>query len=111
MPWSPLPTADGSGGPAPAALSGLLDTVLAGFGAPSVDAVVVIHERWAEVVGAEVAPHARALGIEDGTLRIGVESSAWASHLRWSEAEVLARLEVLLGAPEVTSVTVRVVRA
>lgn len=110
MPWSPLPTADGSDGPGPAALSGLLDTVLAGLGGPSVDAVVVVHERWAEVVGEEVAAHARPLGIEGGTLRIGVESSAWASHLRWSETEILARLRALLGDDEVTAVTVRVVR-
>lgn len=110
MPWSPLPTRDGSGGPEPTPLSGVLDAVMAGLGGPSVEAIVVVHERWDEVVGPEVAPHAKPLGIHGGTLQIGVESPGWASHLRWSEAEILARLDHLIGADQVTAVAVRVTR-
>lgn len=70
----------------------LLDAVMSGLGGPSVSAIVTIHERWSEVVGAEVADHARPLGVDGGRLKIGVDSPTWASHLRWSEAEILARL-------------------
>ncbi len=110
MPWSPLPTRDGRGGPGPSPLAGSLDAVMAGLGGPSVETIVVVHERWDEVVGAEVAPHAKPLGIDHGRLKIGVDSAGWASHLRWSEAEILARLAALVGANEVTSVTIRVSR-
>lgn len=110
MPWSPLPTRDGDAGPGPAPLSGVLDAVLAGLGGPSVQAIVVVHERWTEVVGAEVAPHARPVTIEDRQLQIGVDGPAWASHLRWSEGEILTRLATLIGPGEVTSVSVRVSR-
>ncbi|MBX3284911.1 MAG: DUF721 domain-containing protein [Acidimicrobiales bacterium] len=108
MPWSPLPTSDARGGSEPAPLAGALDAVLASLGAPSRDAIVVVHERWAEVVGPEVAEHARPLAIESGQLRIGVDSPGWASHLRWSEADIVARIAQLVGAGEVTSVQVRV---
>ena len=107
MPWNPLPTPDGDGGPGPAPLSGVLDAVMAGMGGPSVEAIVVVHERWDEVVGAEVAPHTGPLGIADGRLQIGVDGPGWASHLRWSEAEILARLATLVGPDQVTSVAVR----
>lgn len=110
MPWAPLPTKDGPGGRPPAPLAGALDAVLAGLGGPSLEAIVVIHERWAEIVGAEVAPHARPIAITEGRLQIAVESPGWASHLRWAEAEILARTRVLLGADEVTDVTIRVAR-
>lgn len=110
MPWSPLPTRDGRGGPDPAPIAGVLDAVLAGLGGPTADAIVSVHERWDEVVGAEVAPHARPLGIEHGHLRIGVDSPGWASHLRWSEADILARLADLVGPGQVTSVGIRVTR-
>ena len=110
VPWSPLPTADGRGGPGPAPVGPALDAVLASLGGPSMEAIVVVHERWDEVVGPEVAPHARPLGIEGGCLKISVDSPGWASHLRWSEREIVDRLEGLIGAGQVTSVTVRVGR-
>jgi hypothetical protein len=87
-----------------------LDAVLAGLGGPTVEAIVVVHERWPEVVGDEVAPHAKPLGITQGRLQIGVESPGWASHLRWSEADIVARLTLLLGAEQVTSLAIRVTR-
>ena len=111
VPWSPLPTADGAGtGPEPSSLPDLLDQVMAGLGAPSVDAIVAIHEQWAAIVGDELVAHAHPLSIEAGTLRVGVDSPAWASHLRWSEAEIVARIDRLVGPGAVCSVTTRVTR-
>jgi len=107
MPWSPLP---GREGPEPTSLATALDAVMASLGGPTVDAIVVIHERWDEIVGAEVAPHAKPLGIERGHLKIGVDGPGWASHLRWSEAEIVARLAALVGEGQVTSVGIRVTR-
>lgn len=111
MPWSPLPTSDATGsGPEPAALPKLLDAVLAGLGAPRADAIVSIHEAWATIVGEELVEHAHPVAIERGTLRIGVDSPAWASHLRWSEREIVTRIERVVGPDVVTSVSTRVVR-
>lgn len=111
MPWSKLPTADATGdGPEPSALPQLLDTVLAGMGAPKAAAIIELHEGWNSVVGDELADHAQPLAIEDGCLRVGVDSPAWASHLRWSEREILARIDRLVGAGVVTSVSTRIVR-
>jgi predicted nucleic acid-binding Zn ribbon protein len=84
--------------------------VVEGLGAPSVDVLVLVHERWSEVVGEEVAAHARPVGIDGSTLKIAAESPTWASHIRWSEAEIVARLGSLLGRDEVVSVSVRVAR-
>lgn len=111
MPWSPLPTSDAQGsGPEPAALPQLLDAVLAGMGAPRADAIVAVHEAWASIVGDELVEHAHPVSIERGTLRIGVDSPAWASHLRWSEREIVAGVERVVGAGVVTSVSTRVER-
>jgi len=111
MPWSKLPTPDGRGTePDPATLPQLLDTVLAGMGAPKADAIVSIHEGWSGIVGDELADHAQPLAIEGGCLRVGVDSAAWASHLRWSEREIVGRVDRLVGAGVVTSVSTRVLR-
>ena len=111
MPWSRLPTPDATGDePDPVALPALLDAVLAGLGAPSAEAIVTVHEQWEQVVGAELVVHAQPVGIEDGCLRIEVDSPAWAGHLRWSEAEILTRIDRLLGPGVVTSVSTRAAR-
>jgi predicted nucleic acid-binding Zn ribbon protein len=111
VPWSRLPTRDATGdGPAPAALPDLLDAVLAGLGAPTTEAIVTVHEAWEQVVGEELVEHAQPISIADGCLRIAVDSPAWAGHLRWSEQEILGRLERLLGPGVVTSVRARATR-
>ena len=110
MPWSPLPTPDGDGGPPPGKLGDVLDSVLQGLGGPGVDAIVLVHERWADLVGPEVAAVSLPSGIRDGRLSVTVDGPAWADHLRWSEAEILARIEGLVGVGKVTSLTVHVGR-
>lgn len=109
MPWSPLPDPDGEGPPV-RPLKSVLDQVLAGLGAPSVDAVMTISERWAELVGSEVAPHARPVAVEHGRLTVVVDNPAWASHLRWAEPELVRRLSELVGDGVVQQVTTRVGR-
>jgi hypothetical protein len=41
---------------------------------------------------------------------VGLDSPAWASHLRWSEREIVARIDRLVGPGEVTSVSTRILR-
>ena len=107
MAWQPLPDRRDGELDAPVPVTRLLDQVMAGLGAPSVEAIVVIHERWVDVVGEELAGHAEPVAVEDGRLRITVDSPAWTSHLRWAEREVLGRLEQLLGSGVVTAITAR----
>ncbi len=110
MPWAPLPTPDARGGGEPVPVADALGAVVRALGAPGVDAVVLVHERWEDLVGAEVAAHARPVGIVDGRLRVVVDGPGWASHLRWVEADLLAALAALIGPDAVTSVAVSVER-
>jgi predicted nucleic acid-binding Zn ribbon protein len=105
-----LPDPDDTG-PEPRPLPEVLDQVLADLGVPAAGAVVTVSERWADLVGAEVAPHATPLSIEHGRLTVVADGPAWASHLRWAEAELLTRLGDLIGPDVVTSVAFRVGRS
>jgi predicted nucleic acid-binding Zn ribbon protein len=105
--WTSLPDRDG---PAPVPLREALEAVIGGLGAPSVDAVVLVHDRWADVVGDEVAPHAAIVGIDGSRLVVAADGPAWASHLRWAEPEIVERIRAILGRSEIDSITVRVSR-
>jgi hypothetical protein len=107
MPWTPLPTPDGDPAP-PRRLSDSLDRVLAGLGRPSVDVLDVLRDRWEELVGPAAAEALRPLGIEHGTLVVAVSEPAWASHVRWLGAELVARAGEVLGPGVVTAVEARV---
>lgn len=109
MPWTPLPDPEDSG-PDPRRLPEVLDQVLAGLGAPSADAVVTISERWPDLIGAEVAAHVTPVSVEHGRLTMQADGPAWASHVRWAEADLLSRLAAMIGPDVVTSVMIRTAR-
>src|SRR4051794_34590142 len=59
---------------------------------------VRIFEAWERVVGERVAKQCWPLHLlNDGTLLIGAESSAWLNSLRYLEAQIVEKYEKELG--------------
>jgi predicted nucleic acid-binding Zn ribbon protein len=110
VPWSPLPTPDAGDGAPPSRMGELVDRVLAGLGAPKADAIVEIHQRWEHLAGDALAGHSSPIAVEEGRLRVQVDGAAWASHLRWSEGEILERIAAAVGPSVVVGISARVTR-
>ena len=106
MPARPLP----GDGPGPRPVGESLDAIVRGFGGPSASGVHLVFDRWAEVVGEGLAARTRPLKIEGGRLVLAVDEPAIATHVRFLEAELLGRLEELLGAGRVHAIDLRVGR-
>jgi hypothetical protein len=62
---------------------------------------------WAEGVGPEIAMNAEPVQFREGRLVVATSSSAWAQTLQLMAHEIMGRLNVLLGSPEIDSVTFR----
>lgn len=92
----------------PGAVGGDIDRVLRGLGAPPAPALQRIHDAWTDLVGPVMAEHARPGRLVDGRLHVEVDGPAWASQLRWSRVEVLARLAESVPDAAVTDVVARV---
>ncbi len=92
----------------PKPLSASLDRLLSHLGAPKPSTLVDVFDRWPELVGAEIASHSRPVSFADQTLVIAVDDPAWASQLRWAEAQLLERLGQQLGMHEVQALEIRV---
>jgi predicted nucleic acid-binding Zn ribbon protein len=65
-----------------------------------------VFADWAALVGTEVAGHCAPVSLRDGELRIGAESTAWATQLRLLSAQLLARLAGELGPGVVAKVVI-----
>jgi len=63
--------------------------------------------RWEQIVGPELAAHARPDGFADGELVVVVDSTAWATQLRLLAATLVQRLNAELGDGTVRRVKVR----
>lgn len=66
-----------------------------------------LFSRWVEAVGEGVADHARPVKLDDGRLLVEVDEPAWATQLRFLEADVIARLRAVAGL-EVSRFDIRV---
>jgi hypothetical protein len=106
MPARPLP----GDGPGPQRIGRSLDQVMRGLGAPEASGVHLVFDRWGEVVGEALAARTRPLRIEGERLVLAVDEPAMATHVRFLQAELLARLEDLLGPGRVTDLDLRVGR-
>ena len=98
-------------GPPPRQLVDGLDRVLAGLGAPTGQVLRTVVECWPELVGPEVAAVTEPVSIEHGRLLLGITEPAWASQVRWMEADVVRRAAELLGPGVITSLETTVRRS
>jgi hypothetical protein len=104
VPSDPLPSDHGRLRP----VGESLDAVMRGLGAPEASGVHLVFDRWSEVVGEALASRTRPLRIDGGRLVLAVDEPAIATHVRFLQGELLARLEALLGPGRVTALDLRV---
>jgi hypothetical protein len=67
-----------------------------------------LDDGWNEVVGDAIAQHSRPRGVRNGVLEIVVDAPAWATQLRYLEADLVDRASRLLGPGVVGSVRISV---
>ncbi|HUF33668.1 MAG TPA: DUF721 domain-containing protein [Acidimicrobiales bacterium] len=95
-------------GPGPRSVADSLDRVAASLGVPRASTLTTVFSAWPELVGASVAERATPRRLEGTVLHVSVEEPAWATQLRWLEADLLRRLEEVVGPGAVTAIEVRV---
>jgi hypothetical protein len=65
-----------------------------------------IFSRWEEVVGREVADHARPSSLKHGILRIATHSSVWTTEISYLAEEIKVRANEVAGTEVVSDVRV-----
>jgi len=96
--------------PEPRSIKASLDQVARSIGGPDAGSLSGLFGRWADIVGPQLAAHARPLSLSSGVLVVGVTEPAWATQLTYLEAELLGRFREALGEGVVERVEVRLRR-
>ena len=74
------------------------------------DAMRIVTEKWASIVGRELAPHVRLGPLRAGTLTLDVDDAVWATPLRYLESGIVDALAEHLGPGVVVAVKIVVRR-
>jgi len=59
--------------------------------------LALIEERWAEIVGEQIAKYAHVQGLEKGRLLVQCDHDVWRSTLHHTKPELLGRIEQVVG--------------
>jgi predicted nucleic acid-binding Zn ribbon protein len=94
--------------PEPRQVGASLDRVAHALGVPRASTLSGVFASWPDMVGESVAQHTRPASLRDGVLVVAVDEPAWATQLRWLEADLLTRLDDVLGPDQVRAIEVRV---
>jgi len=92
----------------PVPIADALAAVRAELGLPAGDVLSTLDSRWSEIVGVDVAGHARLVAVRDGVITVAVDSPPWATQLRYLEATLIERANAVIGRDAVYAITVRV---
>ena len=95
--------------PEPTPISSIIDRLLKSLRGGDRQTTVTVFSRWAEIVGEPVCSHVKPLKLDAGTLIVEVDEPAWATQLKFLEADLLTRLNVG-GAMPVERLDIRVKR-
>ena len=88
-----------------------LDRVTASIGGPKASTLSAVFSGWEELVGPEIASHARPRSLRGGVLVVEVDEPAWAAQLGFLAAQLLMKLQAEAGTEELTEIRFRVVGA
>lgn len=108
MTWRPLPESERERDPD--GLGPSLDKIARRLGAPSAHVLSGLFQRWEELVGPGIAAHATPVALKAGRLRVEVDSSAWATQLRYMTGELVAKCCEELGPGAVKQIDIHVAR-
>jgi predicted nucleic acid-binding Zn ribbon protein len=103
--WRPAPQAGELREPLPVAAS--LDRVSRALGAAPAQVLGAVFSQWEQLVGPEIAAHARPASLRGGVLVVVVDQPAWAAQLRFMATDLLTRVRAEAEAPDIVRLEVR----
>ncbi|HLG22707.1 MAG TPA: DUF721 domain-containing protein [Candidatus Manganitrophaceae bacterium] len=81
----------------PTAVAPILKGLTQGLGLEKGIALLLLEQRWKEVVGPQVSAHTHPLEIRFGALAVMVDSAAWTHELSFLKKELIEKINRAIG--------------
>ncbi|MDH3687745.1 MAG: DUF721 domain-containing protein [Myxococcales bacterium] len=94
----------------PSRIGSMIPRVFEDLGLGAASSAMALQQRWADLVGPEVAAHAVPDVLRGKTLDVTVDTSAWCQELQLRTDELLSRLRAEFGADAPEALRFRVGR-
>jgi predicted nucleic acid-binding Zn ribbon protein len=85
-----------------------LDRLTRRIGAPKADITAAVFAGWDDLVGPDLAAHARPESLRAGVLVLVADDPAWANQLQFMAADILARVRSAVGSQELTDLRIKI---
>ena len=87
-----------------------LELYLKHLGAPPVDVLTELANRWGELVGPALVEATRPIELIEGVLVVGCEDPAWASQIGWMENQIKDRFAEVFPGVKLSRIAARTLR-
>jgi predicted nucleic acid-binding Zn ribbon protein len=86
----------------------VIDKVLHQYRPRTDQALLKVWDIWEAAVGSGVAAHARPAAFRGSVLLVHVSNSSWLHHLRFLEKDLIAKVNLALGAESVNAIQLKI---
>jgi predicted nucleic acid-binding Zn ribbon protein len=69
--------------------------------------LTAVFSRWEQLVGPDIAAHARPRSWREGVLVVVADHPAWATQLRFMAGDLLGRIRLEANVPEIVDLQIR----
>lgn len=76
----------------PQPISGVIGKIMSSFGLSKTYNGWMVVEKWADIVGKELAQRSKALRFEDGVLVVAVLDDAWRQEISMKSDEIITQI-------------------
>ena len=76
----------------PQPISGIIGKIMSSFGISKTYYGWMVVEKWAEIVGKELAQRSKALRFEDGVIFVAVKDDTWRQEISMKSDEILSQI-------------------
>ena len=76
----------------PQPISGVIGKIMSAFGISKTYHGWMVVEKWAEIVGSDIAHRSKAIRFEDGVLYVAVADDSWRQEISMKSDEIISQI-------------------
>ena len=91
----------------PSPIQKSLETFFANLGAPPIQVVTSLEDRWEDIMGPALSKVTKPISVQDGVLEISCTDPAFVAQIKWMETQIIEAYESQFAPNKLTAIRAR----